>query len=147
MVRRSRSRHVAALTLLAVLLAAASICAHRRDEYLQAARVTIDPARVRIELDLTPGMSVAESVLQRVDADHSGTISRAEGDAYVAGVLGSIRLDVDGQTLAIQAIDSAFPSVDAVRNGEGTIRIAMAAAMPGVDVRMTGFIHSLACQF
>jgi hypothetical protein len=39
---------------------ASTASAHRRDEYLQAARIAVGPDRVRIELDLTPGMAVAD---------------------------------------------------------------------------------------
>ena len=46
--------HVAwVLVLVAV---AGPVSAHRLDEYLQAARIGIDPERVQIELDLTPGV-------------------------------------------------------------------------------------------
>jgi hypothetical protein len=133
MARRSRSRHAAAVAVVLVFVAGASTSAHRRDEYLQAARVAIDPARVRIELDLTPGISVAANVLGQVDRDGDGAISRAEGEAYVSGLVSAIRLDVDGRPLSVQPIESAFPAIDAVRTGEGTIRIALSAPLPELD--------------
>jgi hypothetical protein len=104
--------------------------AHRKDEYLQAARLDIQPNRARIELDLTPGMAVADAVLAEIDTDRNGSISQEEARTYVAHVLTGITVDVDGFPLAIQAGDSTFPTVEATRNGEGTIRIDLLASMP-----------------
>ena len=42
--------------------------AHRRDEYLQAACLAIDPDRVELALDLTAGIAVAEVVDGRCTA-------------------------------------------------------------------------------
>src|SRR4029450_5799216 len=84
-------------------------------------------------LDLTPGISVAANVLGQVDRDGDGAISRAEGEAYVSGLVSAIRLDVDGRPLSVQPIESAFPAIDAVRTGEGTIRIGLSAPLPELD--------------
>ena len=46
-----------------ILAGVAVVSAHRRDEYLQAARLALDPGRVQIELDLTPGIAVADAIL------------------------------------------------------------------------------------
>src|SRR5580765_8182089 len=61
-------------TALAVALAAAvtlgtAASAHRRDEYLQAARLAVEPGRVDLELDLTPGIEVAEAIIADIDGD------------------------------------------------------------------------------
>jgi hypothetical protein len=125
---RSRSR--AAVTLLVVAAAGATASAHRRDEYLQASRLAIGPDRVRIELDLTPGISVADRVLADIDTDRSGSIAHDEARQYLARVVDAISVEVDGAPLAVRVVDSGFPAVDAMRNGEGTIRIALTAAMP-----------------
>src|SRR5262245_28767227 len=101
--------------------------AHRRDEYLQAARLTIDPDRVEIALDLTPGIAVADVVRAEIDRDADGAISRAEGNEYVRRVVSGIALDVDGRPLRLGVVDNAFPDFDAMRQGEGTIRINASA--------------------
>src|SRR4029450_9710648 len=84
-------------------------------------------------LDLTPGISVAANVLGQVDRDGDGAISRAEGVGYVSGLVSAIRLAVDGRPLSVQPLESAFPAIDAVRRGEGTIRIALSAPLPELD--------------
>lgn len=116
-----------------VCAAAASPSAHRRDEYLQAARLAIDPDRVRIDLDLTPGIAVADRILTDIDTDRNGSLSSLETQAYVRQVAGAITLDVDGSRLAVQGTDSAFPTFDAVRNGEGTIRLRLEASAPSLS--------------
>ena len=77
MVRKSRSRSVASgvLGLALVLAGGVALSAHRTDEYLQAARLAIDPARVQIELDLTPGIAMAETILADIDRDRDGSLS------------------------------------------------------------------------
>jgi hypothetical protein len=132
MVRSSRRNRIAAAFALAAVFASAPVSAHRRDEYLQAARVAIDPERVRIDLDLTPGIAVADRILADIDLDRSGTLSSIETEAYVRQVLGAITIDVDGSPLAVRRIDSAFPTIDAVRQGEGTIQIHLSAPVPNL---------------
>ena len=132
MVRSSRSRVVAGCALAAAIAASAPLSAHRRDEYLQAARLAIDPGRVEIELDLTPGISVADGVLGQIDTDGDGSVSSIEADAYVVEVLRAITLQVDGRRLSARAVDRVLPAVDAVRRGEGTIRLRIAAPLPAL---------------
>ncbi len=133
--RSSRSRRSVALTLLLVAAVGASLSAHRRDEYLQAARIAIEPDRVRIELELTPGISVAESVLADIDRDGDGSFSPAEQKAYVGRVIGALSLDVDGAALAPSVTGAAFPSSGAIRDGEGIIQIQLTAPL---DPRASG---------
>lgn len=127
MARSSRNSAAAALAVALVLAASVSASAHRRDEYLQAARIAIDPGRVRVEIDLTPGISVAEDVLRDIDRDRDGAISTAEADAYVGRIAAGVSLDVDGAPLRVQVTGRAFPAVGAIRNGEGVIQIQFAA--------------------
>ncbi len=126
----SRSSRIGALALLIVLASGGLTSAHRRDEYLQAARLAIDPDRVEIALDLTPGIAVVPAVLAEIDLDANGSISAAEGRAYSDRVLSAIALDVDGRPLGVELVDSAFPTLDAVVNGAGTARIRAVAQMP-----------------
>ena len=103
-----------------VVLASAPASAHRLDEYLQAARIGIDPDRVRIELDLTPGVSMAPRILSEIDRDHDGAVSREEARAYEALLTGDIRVDVDGRPLALEPVESQCHLVGQVLKGEGT---------------------------
>jgi hypothetical protein len=119
-------------SLAIVLVAGSSLSAHRLDEYLQAARLAIDPDRVEIVLDLTAGVAVAERVLTEIDGNGDRTIAPSEGQAYAQRVLESIALEVDGRPLRVEAIDSAFPTVDEVLQGVGTVRLRAQASLPGL---------------
>jgi hypothetical protein len=131
-VRSSRASSATPFLIVAAISIAlsAEVSAHRRDEYLQAARLAIDPDRVRIALDLTPGIAVAETVLSEIDLDANRSISAAEARAYADRVLSTIALDVDGIPLDVELVDSTFPAIDAVLNGDGTARIQAVASMP-----------------
>ena len=131
-VRSSRASNAAALLIAAAICMAlgAAVSAHRRDEYLQAARLAIDPERVRIVLDLTPGIAVAEAVLSEIDLDANRSISTAEARAYAERVLGAVALDVDDMPLRLEIVDNAFPAVGAVLSGDGIARIHAVASLP-----------------
>jgi hypothetical protein len=131
-VRSSRGsrRAVCVLALVLVTAGVVEVSAHRRDEYLQAARVAIDPDGVQLELDLTPGIALAETILADIDRNRDGSLSAEEQRAYGSLVLGALELDVDGTPLHLQAGDSNFPEPEAVRRGEGTIRLHSAVTLP-----------------
>jgi hypothetical protein len=119
-----------ALILIAGLAGSADVSAHRRDEYLQAARVAIDPSRVQLELDLTPGIALAEAIIADVDVNRDGALSADEQRAYGNLVLSALDFDVDGRRLPLEMNTSSFPGIEALRAGEGAIRLHAAAALP-----------------
>jgi hypothetical protein len=133
-----RSNCIFALALL-LLVAGASTSAHRRDEYLEAARLAIDPDRVQIEVDLTPGIAVAQRVTAEMDVDGNQSIGPAEARAYSERLLSRIALDVDGAALDLELVDTAFPEVDAVLKGEGTARVRAVARLS----RLSAGVHRL----
>jgi len=127
------SRTKALLHIVWVLVAVAEpVSAHRLDEYLQASRIGIDPDRVRIELDLTPGVSVAPRILAEIDRDHDGAVSREEARAYEARVTSDIRLDVDGRPLALEPVESQSHLAGQLLTGEGTLSVQWAAEVPAL---------------
>ena len=117
-----------ALSTALALAAGDTVFAHRLDEYLQAARIDLQADRVTVDLDLTPGASLAESVVAAIDRDHDGVASRDELNAYVGGIVGQLELSLDGQPLEPQLTSSSFPAPEALRLGEGTIRMQISAA-------------------
>lgn len=123
------SNALTALVLGAATLAETPALAHRRDEYLQAARIAIDRQRVQIDLDLTPGIAVALRVLDEIDRDRNGVVSDGEARAYATRVIGDIRVDVDGETLPLSLSATRVPTVESVRRGEGTIQLQLTAAV------------------
>ena len=108
------------------------VSAHRRDEYLQAARIAIDPDRVQIELDLTPGIALADAIIADIDTNRDGVLSPDEQRVYAGLVFGALKLAIDDRPLQMQQVTSTFPAVEAMRRGEGTIRLTSGASLPGL---------------
>jgi hypothetical protein len=136
---RGSSRAACVLALTVAGVGGTDVSAHRTDEYLQAARIAIDPGRVQIELDLTPGIALAEAILADIDRNRDGSQSPEEQRAYGSLVLSALDLEVDGTRLPLRLDASGFPASDAVRRGEGTIRLHATAILPRLS---TGF-HQL----
>jgi len=116
--------------LLVLLASNLSLSAHRRDEYLQAARLAVDPAAVQLELALTPGIAVADSVFDGVDRNGDGLLTMSEQQAYASQVLAAISLSVDGTPVGMQPVGLSFPEREMIRRGEGTIHLRYNAALP-----------------
>jgi hypothetical protein len=114
------------------IVAARGVSAHRVDEYLQAARISLAADHVEIELDLTPGIALADAIGREIDRDGTGAISSGEGAAYADTVRRALELDIDGTPIAPVLSDSQFPSFEAMRGGEGTVRLRLTAALPGL---------------
>lgn len=113
--------------------AVSAVSAHRLDEYLQAATLDIDLTRVELELELTPGVDVANAVIADIDRDGNGVVSPDERAAYANRVLKAIELQLDGAPLGIQLTSSRFPALDTLRAGEGTIQLRSTAALARQD--------------
>jgi len=114
-----------AFVLLLVLPAPAA--AHRLDEYLQAARLAVSPGEVNVELDLTPGASVARTIAARIDRDADGAISPAEAEAYGQAVLVDLELSVDGRSVQMRLTRVEAPPIGEMLDGTGTIRLTTRA--------------------
>jgi hypothetical protein len=118
----------------ASLLLAPAAAAHRLDEYLQATRIAIDPERVTIEIDLTPGALAAANVIALIDTNRDGEISTAEGEAYARLVLGSVFLEVDERPRSLRLVSNRFPSIHEMNEGVGVIRLRGFAETPTAAV-------------
>ena len=125
------SRRARTLALLFVLLLRpAAVGAHRLDEYLQATRVDIDVHGVNLEIDLTPGVSIAKQVTGWIDTNGDGQLSQPEGLAYAKDVLTSLALTIDRKPVTLTLRDVQVPEVDDIAGGVGTIRLRASAELP-----------------
>jgi hypothetical protein len=104
--------------------------AHRLDEYLQAARIGVALDRVAVELDLTPGIAVAPSILPAIDRDGNGDITESEGEAYARAVVEGLAIDVDGRRVRARLEAQALPAWRDVAEGTGMIRLQAVASIP-----------------
>jgi len=115
------------------MLACVPALAHRRDEYLQAARIAVEPSRIGIELDITPGIAIAPSAVAGIDRDRDGRIDESEAKAYATEVLSGLRLEVDGLALTLELVSARAPVPIVLMRGEGAIQIALSAALPSLE--------------
>jgi hypothetical protein len=130
---RGGRRAAIAVALMATTLGSAGLSAHRLDECLQAARIAIEPERLQLELDLTPGMAAADAMIAGIDSDGDGVLSAGEQRAYVDAVLAEIAIDIDGRSLPVAAGSGAtFAGIAALRRGEGTIAIRSTIPLPEI---------------
>ena len=139
--RRLRVREALPIGLALVLsvIGARDVSAHRRDEYLQAARIALAPDAVLVDLDLTPGIDAAESVISGIDRDGDGVLSAQEQQAYAERVTTALTAAFDGAPVTLRLASATFPELSAVRRGEGAIRVRARAALP----RTTSGEHAL----
>jgi hypothetical protein len=108
----------------------AAVSAHRLDEYLQAARIAIEPNGVQLELNLTPGITVADSIVLEIDSDRNGVLSSEEQRAYAQQVLSATALRIDTAPRHLDLVASNFPSVAAMRLGDTAITIRSRVVVP-----------------
>lgn len=128
-----RASREAAIAIVLLVACSQAVSAHRRDEYLEAARIAVAPERVEVGLDLTPGIAVAARVIADIDRDRDGTASTTEQQAYARRVLSAVSVSVDGVPLAADIHALAFPSFESIRRGEGAMRLRMTASLPSLS--------------
>lgn len=120
----------AAILIWAGVWASPAAQAHRLDEYLQGAILSVETGRVDAQLTLTPGVSVFPTLLAEMDTDGDGVISADEQRAYVARVLGDLSLRIDDRALTPHLLSTEFPPVEDMQQGQGQIRIEFDAGLP-----------------
>lgn len=111
--------------LLALLALPSNVFAHRDDQYLQATIVAIEPDGVRLQINMTPGIAVAEQVIALIDSD--GAISRNEAPAYAELLKRDLTLRIDGRNLESKLTASEFVPPAELRTGSGIIQVEFAA--------------------
>jgi len=124
-----RRMGVSALLALSLVGGAA---AHRLDEYLQATLIGVTRDGIDVEIQLTPGVAMLPVLMAVIDQDRDGRISSEEERAYVCRVARETELRVDGVPAPLSLIESTFPTIEAMREGLGTIRMKLfgAGAIP-----------------
>jgi len=115
--------------LLALLALPSAVFAHRDDQYLQATLVAIEPSGVRLQINLTPGVAVAEQVLAEIDRERDGAISQNEAAAYAELLKRDLALRVDGRKLDLKLTASEFIAPAELRTGSGIIQMEFSAIL------------------
>lgn len=121
----------ATLTAAMILVfGATSPFAHRLDEYLQGAIVSVEKNRVETELTMTPGVAIFPALFAEIDTDRDGTLSAAEQRAYALRVVHDLTLAIDGHPLTPRLVTFQFPSIEEMKSGIGEIRLVFQAELP-----------------
>ena len=130
---RASNGLAAVLALTMTVVAGKDVSAHRSEDYLQAARIGVEPDRVVITLDLTPGIAVAGSFIAALDHDRDGALSTDEQRGYARQVVRALKIEIDERPLQPRVVSWNVPELSAFRRGEGTIRLKIHAALPRIS--------------
>jgi aspartate-semialdehyde dehydrogenase len=122
-----------------VLCAASRADAHRLDEYLQQTLIEVEPNRIVLHVDLTPGVAVAADVIPAIDKNHDGALSASEQAAYTEQVRRDLSLHLNDAAMPLRAIETHYPTVATMTGGTGTIALMFEAAL-SPEVR-SGTLH------
>ena len=113
------------LPLIIVALAAIPPAAygHVLDEYLQATLVVVEPGDIRLKINLTPGVEIAEKVLNQIDLNGDGSISSDESAAYAEMLKRDLTVRLDGGDTQLKLTASNIPKLEELRTGHGIIQM------------------------
>ena len=98
--RREGGAAVKALgaAVLVLLATCGEVSGHQLDEYLQATRVSIARDRVTLDVDLTPGVTIAPAIVETLDANADNIIVPSEAGAYGRAMLSDVVVTFDGRS-------------------------------------------------
>ena len=128
------ARRLVACALLALSMVGRA-AAHRLDEYLQATLIGVARNGTDVEIQLTPGVAMLPVLMAVIDQDRDGRISPDEERTYVERVVREVELQLDGAPAPLSLIESRFPTVEAMQEGLGTIRIKLHSPRSGHRLR------------
>ncbi len=121
-----------AIAIAFVLILPGPSAAHRLDEYLQASRLSVTRDGIAVEIDLTPGASMAARVGALVDTDADGRFAPLEAEVYGRGVLADLILEVDGHAVPLRLVRVEIPALVEMADGVGTIRLTAVGDLPPI---------------
>ena len=108
---------------------------HQLDEYVQATLVEIEPSCIRLSINLTPGVEIADRVLKLIDADSDGSISQFELIAYAELLTRDLSIRLDGRDVELQVAETYSSETNDLKEGWGIIQceyiISPIALSPG----------------
>jgi hypothetical protein len=114
------------LLLLALTLRSVAL-AHQLDEYLQATLVAIEPGEIRLEINLTPGVAVAEQVISLLDRNHDGVLSTNEVAGYGELLKRDLAIRLDHRDLELNLAAFYCPGPVEIRTGLGIMQMEFTA--------------------
>ena len=89
--------------------------------------MVIEPGNVRLQINLTPGVAVAEQVIAQIDRDRDGAISKNEAATYAESLKRDLTLRMDQRDLELKLTASEFVQPAELRTGSATIQMEFSA--------------------
>jgi hypothetical protein len=120
--------HRLPLIILALAAIPPAADGHVLDEYLQSTLVAIEPGDIRLKINLTPGIEIAEKVLNQIDRNGDGAISSDESAAYAETLKRDITVRLDGRDSQLKLTASNIPELAELRTGHGIIQMEFSIA-------------------
>ena len=111
------------LIVLALATIPPAAFGHVLDEYLQSTLVAIEPGDIRLKINLTPGVEIAEKVLNQIDLNGDVSISSDESAAYAEMLKRDLTVRLDGGDTRLQLSASNIPELAQLRTGHGIIQM------------------------
>jgi hypothetical protein len=115
--------HSLPLIIVALATIPPAAYGHVLDEYLQATLVAIEPGDIRLKINLTPGIEIAEKVLNQIDHNGNGAISSDESAAYAEMLKRDLTVRLDGRDTQLRLTASNIPELAELRTGHGIIQM------------------------
>lgn len=104
--------------------------AHPVDEVVQGAYLTLVPGALRLELDVTPGVEVVNTILESLDENADQRVTDSEARAYAQGVLEQSAITHDGVAVSWTLENVSVPPHQNLKLGSDTIKIYAVAKRP-----------------
>jgi hypothetical protein len=117
-----------------------AVYGHVLDEYLQSTLVMIEPGDIRLKINLTPGIEIAEKLLSQIDRNGDGAIARDESAAYAELLKQDLTVRLDGRDTQLRLTASNIPELVELRTGHGIIQMEFTVtpcAFSGGNHRLT----------
>jgi hypothetical protein len=111
------------LVVLAFTAVPSATHGHVLDEYVQSTLVAIEPGDIRLKINLTPGIEIAERVLNEIDRNGDGVVSRDESASYAEMLRQDLIVRLDGREIPLMVTASNIPPLDELRSGDGIIQM------------------------
>jgi len=125
--------------LLALLLSQIAL-AHPLDECQHLARITLSAREIRVDYQVVFGGLLAPGEWSAADTDRDRRLSAAEREQWVAGLRGGLTLELEGQELPLEPVNSTLPDYEPFVSGTGPlVTLTLAAAVelqPERDYRL-----------
>jgi len=135
----SRLRRGLLVSVVALGCLAPMADGHVLDEYLQATLVVIEPGDIRLRINLTPGVEIAEQVLKPIDQNRDEEITQDEIAVYAEKLKRDLTVRLDSRAVDLKVTATNVPEMADLRTGHGIIQVEYSLT----PSKLSGGLHHL----